>query len=464
MNTPTAVTGPFALPDVTLVQPTEHSTPHAVLAVRGDRIAALRTDPRSPADRVLEEYRGAYVVPGLVDMHTHLAPGSPLHVTEASLLTHLAHGVTALRDAGDSDGTSGPTARRAMEQGHPGPRLSTAGSFVTRGRTRWPNSLQLAGPRQADDLVARIADAGNQWIKSYEGLDPEDIAALVVAAEKRGLGVIGHVPSHLRHEHALLPDTQHFFGVPDPADLSADTVVCRATDWQHVDERRLDEVVRNSLSHGLAHTPTVVATEMLLSYHDYPKAKRAPATALLPPLYANQLWHPTRGFPVYRNVDGARLARVARTLGQKLRLIGDLHAAGVRLHLGTDSPQPFTVPGAALHTEMELFARAGIAPAEVWHLATRGNAKVLGPALGEPDLGLLSPGAPADLLVYRDDPTTAISPDRGLLAVVAQGRIYPRQQLDSAVAAHQARLRRLPARMLGAVGATLALRSTDFDF
>ncbi|MFI0806890.1 amidohydrolase family protein [Streptomyces echinatus] len=464
MNVPTGVTGPFALPDVTLVQPAERSTPHATVAVRGDRIAALATDPRSPADQVLEKYRGAYLVPGLVDMHTHLAPGNPLHVNEASLLVHLAHGVTAIRDAGDSDGTAGPTARRAMAQGHPGPRLSTAGTFVTRGRTRWPNSLQMAGSGQADDIVARIADAGNHWIKSYEGLDPEDIAALVAAADKRGLGVIGHVPSQLRHEQALLPDTQHFFGVPDPADLSADTVVCRATDWQNVDRRRLDEVVRNSLKHGLAHTPTVVATEMLLSYHDYQKAKSAPATALLPPLYANQLWHPTRGFPVYRNLDAARLARVARTLDQKLRLIADLHAAGVRLHLGTDSPQPFTVPGAALHTEMDLFARAGIAPARVWQLATRGNAEVLGPALGEPDLGLLRAGAPADLLVYRDDPTTATRPGDGLLAVVSRGTLYPHEQLDSAVAAHQARLRRLPARLLGRAGATLALRSTSFDF
>ncbi|MFJ4580353.1 amidohydrolase family protein [Streptomyces echinatus] len=194
------------------------------------------------------------------------------------------------------------------------------------------------------------------------------------------------------------------------------------------------------------------------------EAKRDPATALLPPLYAEQLWHPTRGFPVYRNISEARLARVARTLDQKLRLIGDLHAAGVRLHLGTDSPQPFTVPGASLHTEMELFAQAGIAPAEVWHLATRGNAEVLGPALGEPDLGLLRTGAPADLLVYGADPTTATDPGRGLLAVISRGRLYPRRELDSAVAADQARLRRLPARLLGKAGAALALRSTDFDF
>jgi imidazolonepropionase-like amidohydrolase len=464
MKTPTGLREPFALPDVTIVQPAEHITPHATLAVRDGRIAALEADRYAPADRVLEEYRGAHVVPGLIDMHSHLPPGNPLRINESVLLIHLAHGVTAIRDAGDADGTAVRTARRAFDRGHPGPRLSTAGSFVTRGRTRWPNSLQMATPGQATDIVARIADGGHKWIKSYEGLDADDIAALVAAAEKRGLGVIGHVPTNLRHEQALLPDSQHFFGVPDPADLSTDTVVCRVIDWQNVTRHRMDEVIRGSVAHGLAHTPTVAATELLLSYHDYRRAKADPASALLPPLYANRLWHPARGFPVFRNIGADRLARIARTLEQKLELIGGLHAAGVRLHLGTDTPQPFTVPGAALHTEMSLFARAGIAPSEVWRLATRGNGEVLGPALDEADLGLLSVGSPADLLIYRDDPTAGTDPSQGLLAVVAQGRLYTRRQLDDAVAAHQARLRRPFARVLGRAGAARALRTTSFDF
>ncbi|MCF3131398.1 amidohydrolase family protein [Streptomyces olivochromogenes] len=142
MNPPDSLTGPFTLPDVTLVQPAESATPHRELHVRGDRIATADQG----GGRVLDQYRGAYVVPGLVDMHTHLPPRSPLHLTESVLLLHIAHGVTTVRDAGDADGSSGAAARDAIERGHPGPRLSTAGSFVTRGRTRWPNSVQMAGP------------------------------------------------------------------------------------------------------------------------------------------------------------------------------------------------------------------------------------------------------------------------------------------------------------------------------
>jgi cytosine/adenosine deaminase-related metal-dependent hydrolase len=457
MTAPQSLTGPFTLPDLTLVQPAEHSTEHTALHVRGDRIAAVGDGT------VLDQYRGAYVVPGLVDMHTHLPPKSPLHLTESVLLLNIAHGVTTIRDAGDADGTSGDAARRAMERGHPGPRLSTAGSFVTRGRTRWPNSVQMRGPGQAADIVARAAEGGHRWIKSYEGLDADDIAALVAAAERRGLGVMGHVPTTLRHEQALLPDAQHLFGVPDPADLGADTVLCRSTDWQGVTDRRLDEVVRHSLAHGLAHTPTLIATEALLGYRDYESARRAPQTGMLPPLYADRLWHPQRGFPVYRGIDEAQLDRVADGLRLKLRLVGLMYGAGVRLHIGTDS-QPFTVPGHALHAEMRLFARAGIPAPEVWRIATRGAGRILGPGLGEPGLGTLVPGAPADLLLYTADPTSRTDPSEGLTAVVSRGRLYTRADLDAALEADRHRLRRpLPA-LLGRIGSARVLRTTDFSF
>ncbi|MCF3131399.1 amidohydrolase family protein [Streptomyces olivochromogenes] len=312
--------------------------------------------------------------------------------------------------------------------------------------------------------MARAADAGHRWIKSYEGLDTADIAALVSAAERRGLGVMGHVPTSLRHEQSLLPDAQHLFGVADPGDLGADTVLCRSTDWQGVTDRRLAEVVRHSLAHGLAHTPTLVATEALLGYRDYESARRAARTGVLPPLYADRLWHPRRGFPVYRGIDDeARLDRVAHSLRLKLRLVGLLHDAGVTLHIGTDS-QPFTVPGQALHAEMRLFARAGVPAPEVWRTATSGAGRVLGPGLGEPALGTLAPGAPADLLLYDTDPTARTDPSEGLKAVVTRGRLYTRQDLDAALDADRRRLRRPLPTLLGRIGSARVLRTTDFSF
>ena len=66
----------------------------------------------------------------------------------------------------------------------------------------------------------------------------------------------------------------------------------------------------------------------------------------------------------------------------------------------------------------------------MWAAATRGN----GAALPLADLGMLKPGAPADFLVFRDDPTTDISKLDSLEAVVANGRLYTHEDLDGAIA------------------------------
>ena len=52
-------------------------------------------------------------------------------------------------------------------------------------------------------------------------------------------------------------------------------------------------------------------------------------------------------------------------------MVSQLHKAGVRIHVGTDSPNPFVVPGAGFHQELRLLVEAGLTPEEVWLAATR---------------------------------------------------------------------------------------------
>jgi hypothetical protein len=207
----------------------------------------------------------------------------------------------------------------------------------------------------------------------------------------------------------------------------------------------------------------LTSTEALLAYRDYEASRRTPQAALLPPLFTDRLWHPQRGFPVYRGIDSARLDRVAQSLRLKVRLVGLMHSAGVPLYIGTDS-QPFTFPGHALHAEMRLFAQAGIPAPEIWRIATADAGRVLGPGLGEPALGRLTPGAPADLLLYSADPTSQTDPMTGLIAVITRGRLHTRADLDTALTADQRRLRRPLPEVLGRLGSARVLRTTNFSF
>jgi adenine deaminase len=90
---------------------------------------------------------------------------------------------------------------------------------------------------------------------------------------------------------------------------------------------------------------------------------------------------------------------------------------------------PGVVPGASLHEELHELVAADLAAEEAWLLATRRA----GEFLDEPRLGTLQPGAPADLLIFRDDPTRDLAALATLEAVVVQGRLYTRQWLDDAL-------------------------------
>jgi imidazolonepropionase-like amidohydrolase len=79
---------------------------------------------------------------------------------------------------------------------------------------------------------------------------------------------------------------------------------------------------------------------------------------------------------------------------------------------------PWLAPGASLHRELELLAEAGIPPLEVLRIAT-GNA---GRALGRRgDLGTLTPGALADVVVLGADPVADIRNTRAIERVYREG-------------------------------------------
>jgi adenine deaminase len=88
-----------------------------------------------------------------------------------------------------------------------------------------------------------------------------------------------------------------------------------------------------------------------------------------------------------------------------------------------------SLPGASLQRELALFAEAGIGIEQVWKLATRDA----GQRLGIKGLGCVEAGAPADILVFRRDPTRNLDHRASLEAVVAAGRLYRSADLAKAL-------------------------------
>jgi hypothetical protein len=269
-------------------------------------------------------------------------------------------------------------------------------------------------------------------VKAYNGLSEPALTAVREAAREHGLPVIGHVPRAVPFERALLDDAQHLIGVPvvlpdEPAFPFNQGV------WETLDAARLDFVIETSLRHGLAHTPTLVTGERLVAMRDYERLREEPDAHLLPRFYRDAIWHPQGGLSPAGGMGPQDFDTLERALAAKLRAVKRMHDAGVRLHSGTDSLVAFVVPGAALHRELRLFVQAGLSPEQALAISTGASAEFL----GVPGLGRLEPGAPAELAIFRDDPTASLDALDTLLGVVRDGRLYPRAALDAQLARHR---------------------------
>jgi imidazolonepropionase-like amidohydrolase len=170
----------------------------------------------------------------------------------------------------------------------------------------------------------------------------------------------------------------------------------------------------------VADTPNVVA------YRDVVNAKEILSDAnrmRVVPEVIRRNWEAmleTDLFPEMQSVLGPLVPLYA----ENARLLNE---AGVLLLAGTDVGIPTLIPGLSLHEELELLVGAGLTPLEVLRTATINPARVLGQtdSLGSIDVGKL-----ADLVLLDANPLADIRNTQRIRAVIADGRLYRRPDLD----------------------------------
>ncbi len=117
-----------------------------LIRIEGERIAAVRPWTGAPADGPVEDWSGYTVMPGLIDMHTHLAdfvdssPGSILQHSQAEAALMGVHnasvtlraGFTSVHDVGCYRGLTDVALRDAINAGWvSGPRMNVVGAYIT---------------------------------------------------------------------------------------------------------------------------------------------------------------------------------------------------------------------------------------------------------------------------------------------------------------------------------------------
>lgn len=424
----------FFLEGVRLFDPGKNSFSNLDLRFQNAKIESVDASSSGSPN---SEFANMIVTPGLTDMHAHLPPNNLLDLIPYFSLLYLSHGVTTLRIAGDIDGTSVPYAKNGISKDDFfGPRIFSCDAFVTSGPPRWKNSIVVNSPEEAAQAVLTLKSKGADCIKSYENLTVPMIRAVVEAANKENLTVLGHVPFGLTYEQAAIPDVQHFHGIPRPEWILKNNVVNRVSDWDRVDDKLLNDIVDFSVKNGIANTPTLVASERLLLYRDYESAVLQPSVLLMPRFFREVVWNPSSGIPAYRNLDSSYLTEsVEKSLFKKLKLLLKLFRAGAKLRIGTDAQQPFVIPGDGVQREMILFHQAGIPSEAVWKIATIDANE----NLKNENSFQIEKGISPDLLVFRKDPVKNLENLSSLYAVIARGKLYRKKDLDLLAQAHRNR-------------------------
>ena len=444
---PRAAPETLAIRHVTVIDGTGAIASDMTVLVAGGRIIAVgpaRSVTVRRGYRVVEG-AGRYLIPGLWDMHVHLAEGWPDSTLGAWFLDH---GVVGVRDMGT------PMARiRALRSAFAsaasaGPRIVAAGPFLNGSRAVPDLVLHVEteadGRRAADSVHALGAD----FVKVLSEIPPAAFRGAAGEARQLGLPIVGHLPAGMdpaEVSDAGLRSLEHQFGLA--LSCAYESAARCAAAGARVTALDTATVFRRLKQNGTWLTPTFVSFVRVLRSDDSAR-RHEPRVALLPEAVRT-------GWLADRTAVPRGLAPA---LARERAMIRPMRAAGLRFLAGTDFGDPFLYPGASLHDELAELVAAGLTPMEALQAATRNAAAFFGTL---DSAGTIEPGKVADLVLLEGDPLADVRNTRRIAAVVVHGELRPVRTRSTC---REAFSDSLAARELGALERVAAVRPVWDDY
>ncbi|MDX2058464.1 MAG: amidohydrolase family protein [Gemmatimonadales bacterium] len=383
------------------------------LLIRNGGIVAVAEKVERPAGARVIDLSNRTVLPGLIDAHTHLLylegvtggltmegvkalvnEGLPLRALHgaARARTFLAAGITTVRDLGNSGLFGDVALRAAIEDGSvDGPRMWVSGPGLSPVGGQFPGlkpgyeSLAadeyriVRNPAEAADAVRENVTMGANVIKIFSNNTPnagyltvEEMTAIVAAARLHGVRVAAHATSDAAVYRAALAGVnsiEHAYQVADST---------------------LALMARN----GVTMVPTDIDSVSIVHYMTLAN----PGQPAPPPEQVSR----------YLAAGRDRLRRAVK--------------AGVTITAGSDNYLDLKwAQGTAARRVLFAYHQAGLTPVQVLQAATVNDARLLGM---EHRLGVLKPGARADVIAVEGDLERDFSALERVRFVMKAGTVY----------------------------------------
>jgi imidazolonepropionase-like amidohydrolase len=422
--------------------------------VKDKRIIEIRRSDEIavPKNAKIIESSGAYLMPGLADMHMHtrddwLSPAWPVSPFDL----YLANGVTTIRcfgPAGDSPNYL-LAWRDAINRGKlSGPTVITCGSV-------------LYGPvEDPQKFVREQKEGGFDFLKIYSFVSKDEFHKAMMTAKQLGFYTAGHIPFSVGLDGVLSEGMDEIAHIEELdfefADFDRTKKLGRVELFRYIihtaakqhqamiglDIWDLDERYGDILSAAvdkLRSTNVPVCTTLVVGEGIVKKLHETDAFLARPEnkyLCKGYLEDFRNGKEKHLLIFKGYEDFASFKYNLERMLLVKLKKAAIPLLLSTDagSGGMGIVPGFSIHDELRILIDNGFTPYEAIATGTVNASKVIQAMTGTDDFGTIEIGKRADLLLVENNPLDNVANIRNLRGVMAAGRWYSKDRLQEMIA------------------------------
>lgn len=416
----------YAFTNVTVIPMTGEDIvlENKTVVIEGSEIALILDDARIKfdANTTIIDGSGKFLIPGLAEMHghvppTHPAPNFPDYFNEEyvknTLFLYVSAGITTVRGMLGYEHQL-ELKEKVISGEYIGPTLYLAGPSF--------NGNSVNSVEQAKEKVRKQAEEGWDLLKIHPGLSLEEYNAMAETALELDIRFGGHVPEEVGIIRAIEAGQETMDHI--------DGYVAYLQSFEEGEQAaKMAEIIQRTKENDVWIVPTQALWETIIGAADY-DALTAYDELKYIPIGVRENYE---AYVLNNVINNAALDRNEARKHAELRqqLLAEMHAAGVRILMGTDAPQLFSVPGFSIHRELPYMKAAGMSNYELLVTGT----KNVGAYFAEQDqFGTIEEGMRADLILLDGNPLEDLSYIQNHAGVMARGRWFSRAMIDEQLA------------------------------